>query len=93
MYVCKRFAEVQDLNELINSQKQSIALADSVISETKSEKGNAYNKLESLNQAKINLGQQCDFLVQNFDVRQEAMKSEIEAINGAKAILSGAIFE
>jgi len=87
------FAEVQDLNEMINSQKQAIALADNVIGETKQEKGNAYNKLESLNQAKINLGQQCDFLVDNFDVRQESMKNEIEAINGAKAILSGAIFD
>jgi len=78
---------------MINSQKQAIALADNVIGETKQEKGNAYNKLESLNQAKINLGQQCDFLVDNFDVRQESMKNEIEAINGAKAILSGAIFD
>ena len=36
---------------------------------------------------------QCDFLVQNFDLRKEARTEESDALKQAKAILSGAKFE
>merc|ERR1719329_920215 len=32
----------------------------------------------------------CDFLLQNFDLRKEARANEIDALNKAKAVLSGA---
>jgi septal ring factor EnvC (AmiA/AmiB activator) len=32
----------------------------------------------------------CDFLIENFDVRKEARASEIDALTKAKAVLSGA---
>merc|ERR1719316_2599475 len=35
---------------------------------------------------------QCDFLLQNFDLRKEARTNEIEGLKNAKAILSGANF-
>jgi len=35
---------------------------------------------------------QCDFLLQNFDLRKEARTNEIESLKNAKAILSGANF-
>ena len=38
------------------------------------------------------LHKSCDFTLKNFDVRQEAMSQEIEALNQAKAVLSGADF-
>merc|ERR1719298_261245 len=37
-----------------------------------------------------NLHKDCDWLLQNFDVRKEARTDEIEALNKAKAVLSGA---
>jgi len=38
------------------------------------------------------LHQECDWLVQNFDVRKKARTSEVENLNNAKAVLSGADF-
>merc|ERR1719159_512780 len=35
---------------------------------------------------------QCDFLLQNYDLRKEARTNEIESLKNAKAILSGANF-
>jgi len=38
------------------------------------------------------LHMQCDFLLQNYGLRQEARTNEIESLKNAKAILSGANF-
>lgn len=35
---------------------------------------------------------QCDFLLQNYDLRKEARSNEVESLKTAKAILSGADF-
>merc|ERR1719327_722753 len=35
---------------------------------------------------------ECDWLLQYFDVRKEARASEVDALNNAKAVLSGADF-
>ena len=39
-----------------------------------------------------NLHAECDWLIQYFDVRQEARTGEIDALGKAKAVLSGADF-
>merc|ERR1719380_244172 len=38
------------------------------------------------------LHMQCDFLLQNYDLRKEARTNEVESLKTAKAILSGANF-
>merc|ERR1719386_115255 len=38
------------------------------------------------------LHMQCDFLLQNYDLRKEARTNEVESLKNAKAILSGADF-
>merc|ERR1719158_2671054 len=38
------------------------------------------------------LHMQCDFLLQNYDLRKEARANEVESLKTAKAILSGANF-
>merc|ERR1719327_566475 len=38
------------------------------------------------------LHMQCDFLLQNYDLRKEARANEVESLKNAKAILSGADF-
>ena len=50
------------------------------------------SELEQLASYAADLHKSCDFTLQNFDVRQEAMSQEIEALNQAKAVLSGADF-
>merc|ERR1740121_3530953 len=47
------------------------------------------DELESLAQANADLHSECDFTLKNFDIRQKARLQEIEAIQKAKAFLSG----
>jgi len=49
-------------------------------------------ELVDFQDAKMALHQQCDFLLKNFNIRQEAMQDEKEALDQAKAVLSGATF-
>jgi len=46
----------------------------------------------SLAQYEADLHEQCDFVLKNFDIRQKARLQEMEAVQAAKAILSGAKF-
>merc|ERR1719281_2022695 len=49
-------------------------------------------ELQSLKDLNIGLHQDCDFLMENFEIRQTARKEEMDAIVEAKAILSSADF-
>lgn len=49
--------------------------------------------LEQLANEGADLHKSCDFVVKNFDIRQEARSQEVEALKQAKAILSGAKFQ
>merc|ERR1719301_73424 len=49
-------------------------------------------ELEQLASYAADLHKSCDFTLKNFDIRQEAMAQEIEALNQVKAVLSGAKF-
>merc|ERR1719380_349975 len=49
-------------------------------------------ELEQLSMSKAELHQSCDFVVKNFEIRQQARDEEVEALKQAKAILSGADF-
>jgi len=48
-----------------------------------------YKTLESLNEELQDLKKSCDFVLQNFDARQEARAMEMDALREAKSILSG----
>jgi len=50
-------------------------------------------ELEQIADYKLQLHLSCDYLIKNFDRRQEARSGEIEALKQAHAILSGAKFE
>jgi chromosome segregation ATPase len=50
---------------------------------------NAETELEMAANNKLDLHKSCDFVMKNFDIRQDARQQEIEAIAQAKAILSG----
>lgn len=52
----------------------------------------AATELMNVKEAASNLHADCDFIVQNFDLRKEARTNEIESLKNAKAILSGADF-
>merc|ERR1719253_60616 len=46
--------------------------------------------LENLDGTKADLHKSCDFLLKNFDARQQARAAEMDALAEAKAVLSGA---
>jgi len=59
------------------------------------EKGTLSDTNEDLNLISTTLSDlhaQCDFLLQNYDLRKEARANEVESLKNAKAILSGANF-
>merc|ERR1740121_1227703 len=48
-----------------------------------------HGELETLSNTLTTLKQDCDFLLRNFDIRQEARDEEVEALREALAVLSG----
>jgi len=60
--------------------------------ETKEDKRAVMLELEQLANTKAELHESCDFVMKNFEIRQTARDEEVEALNQAKAILSGAKF-
>lgn len=91
-------AFVQDSQGLIKNLQESITAKTKHSSEAKADSAqkssdldSTYSELESLAQVQADLHAECDFLLKNFDIRQSARLQEIEAIQQAKAILSGSM--
>jgi len=80
-----------DSKSLADKQK---ALADmqANLQSSQEEKGSTGKELGATVQYIQSLHNECDWLLQYFDVRKEARTSEIDALGKAKAVLSGADF-
>jgi len=77
--------------EIVNrSSEKATAETDSV--ETKEQLQSLKLDMEKLDQYRTELHSSCDFVMKNFDLRQESRDEELEALKQAKAILSGAKF-
>merc|ERR1719197_2427632 len=50
-------------------------------------------QLASLKQTIAQLHADCDFIVENYDLRKTARETEVEGLKNAKSVLSGANFE
>jgi len=88
---------VKDSNALIAALSEAVtaktaAIADAKVdsAETSSQLQSTVDELKALATEDAELHQECDFVLKNFDIRQRARLQEIEAIQQAKAILSGA---
>jgi len=88
---------VKDSNALIAALSEAVtaktaAIADAKVdsAETSSQLQSTVDELKALATEDAELHQECDFVLKNFDIRQKARLQEIEAIQQAKAILSGA---
>jgi len=68
------------------------AKSEADLNQANSDKEAALLELEELANYKAELHQSCDFIVKNFELRQNARDEEIEALKQAKMILSGAKF-
>jgi len=60
--------------------------------QTESDLNDAVDELERLSKYTADLHSECDYLLKNFNVRQEGRAQEIEALQQAEQILSGADF-
>jgi len=90
-------ALVAETNDSVASLQKTVVLKSKEKGETKTDKREteedlATNKAEIAGLIKYNgdLHGDCDYVLKNFGARQEARQEEIDALNQAKAILSGA---
>jgi len=73
---------INDMTEAKSKAKADLIMAKTDFKQTMSE-------LEGLNNEAGDLHKSCDYLLKNFDLRQQARAAEIDALNEAKNILSG----
>jgi len=73
---------INDLTEAKAKDRSDLTMAKTDFKQTMSE-------LEGLNNEAGDLHKSCDYLLQNFDLRQQSRAAEIDALNEAKNILSG----
>jgi len=90
---------VTDLNGEIESMAGQLSQKDGEKADCLSNKASAQEASDSAGEAMMNVDKalvvkhkECDFLLKNFQVRQDAFTAEIEACNQAVSILSGADF-
>jgi chromosome segregation ATPase len=82
-------AVIANLVEEISMKTKAAATAKVDMEQAKSDLGSTEGELESLALYEHDLHSECDFVLKNFNIRQKARLDEIEAIQQAKAYLSG----
>merc|ERR1719197_2119686 len=80
-----------DSKSLANKEK-TLADLQAGLQASQDDKASAQKELGATLQYIQSLHNECDWLLQYFDVRKEARTSEIDALGKAKAVLSGADF-
>merc|ERR1712060_961962 len=78
--------------DIVNKSEEK-AKAEIDLVRAKEDKDAVLLELEQLSNYNAELHQSCDFVMNNFELRQTARDEEVEALRQAKAILSGAKFE
>jgi chromosome segregation ATPase len=91
---------VRDTASSIETANKAIAEKEKLKASAKSEKSEVQGsqiankgEIEKMNTLLAGTHQSCDFLLKFFDIRQKARSEEMDAINEATAILSGAKFK
>jgi len=83
---------VETMRKEITNKSSARATAEGDKTQTETEHESTVTELEQLANENADMHRSCDFVLKNFDVRQEARDQEVEALRQAKAILSGAKF-
>jgi chromosome segregation ATPase len=76
----------------ITTKEAAKAELDTKLETTKEKKALQETELANIKTAIHELHANCDFLLENYDVRKEARVNEIEGLKNAKSVLSGANF-
>merc|ERR1719263_329958 len=91
-YVKDTNASIEEKNKDMVHKSEVKAKAEADLVQANADKDAVMLELEQLGNYKAELHSSCDFIVKNFEIRQQARDEEIEALKQAKAILSGAKF-
>jgi len=78
--------------ESITSDESAKADLDTKVESTKQKKTTQEAELANTNGYITQLHANCDFLVDNYDLRKAARANEVESLKNAKSVLSGANF-
>jgi len=81
---------ISQLTEAVTAKTKAKSAAGQDSAEANGDLDSTNEELESLAAYEGDLHSQCDFVLKNFEIRQKARLQEMEAIQAAKAILSGA---
>merc|ERR1719191_1920319 len=91
-YVAATTSSIEADRESIAEKEKQLASAESEKSETEESQLANQASLDKLAELLQGLHNQCDYVIKYFDIRQQMRAEEMDAINEAKAILSGANF-
>merc|ERR1719231_1352172 len=81
---------IAGLTKEITSKTKAKAQAKKDLSSTQGDLADTVTELENLGKYNGDLHGECDYVMKNFDIRQNARAEEIEALQQAKQILNGA---
>jgi DNA repair exonuclease SbcCD ATPase subunit len=88
---------VKDTNKSIEEKTRDItnkseekAEAEVDLSSAEEARSTALNEAQELANENADLHKTCDFLLQNFDLRQAALENEMESLDNVKSVLHGA---
>jgi len=85
-------ASVDALQKEVATKSKQKAHASKDLQETEEDIADAAKEIEELQKYNAELHVDCDYLLKNFNVRQKARAEEIESLQQARQILSGASF-
>jgi len=93
MFVKDTNASVESKGRDIVNKSEKKSQAEGQLVQANQELESTLLELEQLSNYNAELHQSCDFVMNNFEIRQTARDEEVEALKQAKAILSGSKFE
>mmetsp|Transcript_43648 Transcript_43648/g.126008 ORF Transcript_43648/g.126008 Transcript_43648/m.126008 type:complete len:772 (+) Transcript_43648:66-2381(+) len=85
-------ASVADLQKEVTTKSKAKTQAEKDKRQTESDVADASSELDGLAKYNAELHSECDYVLKNFGARQQARAEEIEALQQARQILSGASF-
>jgi Tfp pilus assembly protein PilW len=78
-----------DSKSVVNKKSAKAALESKLVT-AKEEKAVTFEELNNAHTFLGDLHSSCDFVVQNFEMREQARGTELESLKSAKAVLAGA---
>merc|ERR1719387_3319205 len=91
-YVSETNASVDAKSKDLTNKNEEKAKTEAALVEAEKTMESLLLELEQLANYKLELKQECDFLLKNFETRQSSRDEEVEALKQALSILSGAKF-